>query len=1804
MITKSQYGELDRLDYSLITSKHHQLRMQGNATVSSVKPTVSDFSQVTLGEKYPFFGRTGDSEYRVIGYSGLITMNFDPTSTFLRLDVNNLNPLKQGFYWGEELIVPLDKIVDEWDVTLKRQRFDIDNPFIEDAQRAEQITGPITDYTSFLATTVFSKLSTRPTSAAIYLERKFREKVSEWLTDGKPKLFRSETEGNIIVMVTDVSLSPLENAERLAYTVTMTMTEVAAFNALNLMRYNLVPDIKTNTYLTKDRVYEEKLEPKGIKVPLEFPQSEGYNLFITKGSPATQKVLIGFNHGYRVKGGTPLDLTDENKALYKIVIPPWAKWLSSSPKILEDNWPYMELFLNNEFEGDPGEDLNPPTRVFHIPFIAVDADGEEAEIDFKIEWSRQEKPTEYTVDPILPFDPGTGELPRPIIIVRKNGVVLDHSFYEEFIPEIRVPGHYEIKVKINETGEEITRNFRIKPLLLRLMEIRGGLFKKPFDGGTYYDMLGRFEPEFIYDRHLEWEFPILNMQANFETPDIGKNKTLDIFIPEQIYLDYWHLQEVYLQKYTGLITRGVVHITPKEIDLVKKCGEFDPVLEPKANILSDNNPPDMDVPLSGKLIRQQGETVGKYLYDAAGVTVEDDRFTKYGGNILNDKYFVIEKGPAPRIEWPTFPSLEYGQKLSVLANPYITDQGVFTWEDPDIVPLVGNKGYRLNFEPKDTENYYWVEQQLWKKIPIHVVPRKLYLALDGEDKVYDNRKDMKLRVLSTEGLLPGDDLELEVTGECISYGPGKGKEVLPLIDMAEQAKKNYEVVLSDIVRATIKQAELIWEDIPPKEIDYNRALSLTQHVTLKDLPAGVEIETEYDVNCKTPYIRPRETVENMVGILRPEGKDKSCFKEALIEVPLTVRNAPPIQGDLEKPIVFPKVVQGETYLYIPELEPSWTYSLGHTISKAKSGLFTNLFPDREYNVGISNDYLTENSTAIASVSTKNTYWPANYYKVQGFIGEYDGEEHGVIVPDLLPGITCTYWIPSGTSPIWIEQDAPPRYRNPGYHQVIVRFFGTNPSIFLEIEVLINIKPKEIQIVPDSLAKKVGEGDPELTYHLVPQLYSGDISTGELGREIGEVKGAYRIEMGTLKLPDQYRANLIPEYFHIGDHEVARITIDNTLTKRYGESDPTFTYTLEAPSSVVYESIQLNRVEGEKVGEYLIYKDRWNLQSDVPGKSYQLIDYYLPEQRLFRILKGEIGFSVTIAEKVYGDFDSEFILSKFQTYNLPSEDASGNFSRQAGEDVGEYRIELGNFTDPNNDLRYFNPGLLRINPKDIGAEDVLATVERGYNRTGNEIRPKPRIVFFLHCKKQLIELEEDKDYTLEYENNIEPGTATIIIKGRGNFTGERREVFYIYGKIENFKRYELIDAGPFSCNPDGLEIRPSFFVEGDDGARLTEGVEYKTTYIHNILPGKAYIIIDGIQEPYRGRRGTLTFNIQKVLPQVTVSDYSDLNTAYSPFRNFTHPTITTNQDRGTVHWTYTREGDGLVTTHPVNIGTYKPRLVIDETDTHERYDSGDSLESFVISPVAKEITTFGEPSGLSKVYSGKRYLPGRPQIDGVVLIQGKDYEITGPTNVVDVGEYEWTYRGIGNYEGSYGRFTLDITPYPLKVKILGPLTKRYHTEDPVFYYEITPLLRRDLLKGQIIRTKGESVGVYNFSLYELNAGPNYEILFHEDSQRHFEILPFDLGTYTDVVWHGPVDENGDHNPGRYKYTGEPVRPRIIQALPAVTPRELDYVFGRFKGWTDLGDYEYENNAGPGTGVAKFVGRAPNVVGSIRHIFTIV
>lgn len=67
--------------------------------------------------------------------------------------------------------------------------------------------------------------SVKPNNDWLY-EREYRDAVEEWLNNGKPKLFRSMTEGNMIVMLDSISMSPDTVLGRRLYNFSATMYEI------------------------------------------------------------------------------------------------------------------------------------------------------------------------------------------------------------------------------------------------------------------------------------------------------------------------------------------------------------------------------------------------------------------------------------------------------------------------------------------------------------------------------------------------------------------------------------------------------------------------------------------------------------------------------------------------------------------------------------------------------------------------------------------------------------------------------------------------------------------------------------------------------------------------------------------------------------------------------------------------------------------------------------------------------------------------------------------------------------------------------------------------------------------------------------------------------------------------------------------------------------------------------------------------------------------------------------------------------------------------------------------------------------------------------------------------------------------------------------------------------------------------------------------------------------------------------------------------------------------------------------------
>lgn len=176
------------LEYSYLYADGVQLPLKFNNVMNSFKRTKLASKIDTIGSKYPTIVRNGYADYAEFPINALISFHLDEGQTFFQLK-------EDGYYYKYEMIIPEEK---------------------------------------------FDNFNTNLTDNNIFIERKFREKAEEFLNDGQPKLFRSPTEGNIVVNLLNVSLSPEKTLGRMLYNFSCTAYEVADSNYATLDKYGVV----------------------------------------------------------------------------------------------------------------------------------------------------------------------------------------------------------------------------------------------------------------------------------------------------------------------------------------------------------------------------------------------------------------------------------------------------------------------------------------------------------------------------------------------------------------------------------------------------------------------------------------------------------------------------------------------------------------------------------------------------------------------------------------------------------------------------------------------------------------------------------------------------------------------------------------------------------------------------------------------------------------------------------------------------------------------------------------------------------------------------------------------------------------------------------------------------------------------------------------------------------------------------------------------------------------------------------------------------------------------------------------------------------------------------------------------------------------------------------------------------------------------------------------------------------------------------------------------------------------------------
>ena len=201
------------LDDIYLTKNDCQLKIKLNPSLNEFKYNVTESQQVTIGSQYPYIKRNGNNYFRSFPIGGLISSFIDTTDWYdphfydgeFHYDENEI----KAFTSKDEIYGDSKKLYNEYNNNHN-----------------------ITQYNDYI------------------YEREFRKKVYDFLYKHDVKLFRSTTEGNILVKLMNIDFQPVESLGRMLYSFTATAVEVDEANIKNYQKYGIQNVGEYQSYVT------------------------------------------------------------------------------------------------------------------------------------------------------------------------------------------------------------------------------------------------------------------------------------------------------------------------------------------------------------------------------------------------------------------------------------------------------------------------------------------------------------------------------------------------------------------------------------------------------------------------------------------------------------------------------------------------------------------------------------------------------------------------------------------------------------------------------------------------------------------------------------------------------------------------------------------------------------------------------------------------------------------------------------------------------------------------------------------------------------------------------------------------------------------------------------------------------------------------------------------------------------------------------------------------------------------------------------------------------------------------------------------------------------------------------------------------------------------------------------------------------------------------------------------------------------------------------------------------------------------
>lgn len=298
---KSSLSQACFFDDIYLMGNNKQLRIKFDPVVSNFKQNFTENLQTTLGSQYPFITRNGANNYKSFTFGGLITTYMDTYNNH-KLDLYNdslgtnrnnelslvfvgktdhfgrlIDPLTNQLYYdlynntininqvshdengfltysngsrifnkingtAFQLFAPIN--FSSKSVMQSFQAFDSDDEIKDFTSKEQLFNGDYSyeneeDESPKVKLEIYNQEKGIDQYEDVIYERAFRDKVLKFLYQNSIKLFRSNTEGVILVRLMNISLTPKQELGRMLYSFTADAIEIDKYSVANCDKYNI-----------------------------------------------------------------------------------------------------------------------------------------------------------------------------------------------------------------------------------------------------------------------------------------------------------------------------------------------------------------------------------------------------------------------------------------------------------------------------------------------------------------------------------------------------------------------------------------------------------------------------------------------------------------------------------------------------------------------------------------------------------------------------------------------------------------------------------------------------------------------------------------------------------------------------------------------------------------------------------------------------------------------------------------------------------------------------------------------------------------------------------------------------------------------------------------------------------------------------------------------------------------------------------------------------------------------------------------------------------------------------------------------------------------------------------------------------------------------------------------------------------------------------------------------------------------------------------------------------------------------------